>query len=84
MNERLKCMRKNKLTPLERLRKVSEDAVSIIRVTISALQKANEDIEAECVSNQEQVSKILETNKALEQLKADNQKVMKNFEALLK
>lgn len=77
-------MRKNKLTPFERLKKVSEDAVGIIRVTISALQKANEDIDKERAINTEQVDKILETNKALEQLKNDNQKIMQNFEALLK
>ena len=76
--------RKNKLTPLERLEMVSNSAVGVIKATIDALTKANEEIDAELNLNHKQIDEITETNKALEQLKSGNQRVVKNCEALLK
>lgn len=72
-----------KLTPLETLQNRSANAVSVIRSTIDQLKATNDAIDAEHASNDSAIVALNETNGALEALKADNAKVIANFENLL-
>lgn len=72
-----------KLTPLETLQNRSANAVSVIRSTIDQLKATNDAIDAEHASNDSAIVALNETNGALEALKADNTKVIANFENLL-
>lgn len=72
-----------KVTPLESLQNRSANAVSLIRSTIDQLKATNDAIDAEHASNDSAIVALNTTNGALEQLKADNAKVITNFENLL-
>lgn len=72
-----------KLTPLETLQNRSANAVSVIRSTIDQLKATNEAIDAEHAHNDSAIVALNATNGALETLKADNAKVIANFENLL-
>ena len=71
------------VTPLESLQNRSASAVSIIRSTIDQLKATNEAIDQEHANNDSAIVKLNTTNSALETLKADNAKVIANFENLL-
>ena len=72
-----------KPTPLETLQNRSANAVSVIRSTIDQLKPTNEAIDAEHAHNDSAIVALNATNGALETLKADNAKVIANFENLL-
>lgn len=71
------------LTPLESLQAQSVNAVSLIRTTIDQLKATNSAIDAEHTSNDDRITALTATNEALDTLKADNLKVITNFENLL-
>lgn len=71
------------LTPLETLQNRSANAVSVIRSTIDQLKATNDAIDAEHAHNDSAIVALNATNGALETLKADNAKVIANFENLL-
>lgn len=71
------------ITPLESLQNRSASAVSVIRSTIDQLKATNEAIDQEHANNDSAIVKLNVTNSALETLKADNAKVIANFENLL-
>jgi hypothetical protein len=71
------------LTPLESLQQRSANAVSLIRSTIASLRDTNEAIDKEHASNVSKISTLTATNTSLDVLKADNEKVIANFEKLL-
>jgi hypothetical protein len=71
------------LTPLESLQQRSANAVSLIRSTIASLRDTNEAIDNEHASNVSKISALTATNASLDVLKADNEKVIANFEKLL-
>jgi hypothetical protein len=71
------------LTPLESLQQRSAIAVSLIRSTITSLRDTNEAIDSEHASNVSKISALTPTNASLDALKADNEKVIANFEKLL-
>lgn len=73
----------NKKTQLETLQARSASAVSIIRSTIDQLKATNEAIDAEHAANDNRITALNTTNSSLETLKADNAKVIANFENLL-
>lgn len=76
-------LKQPKVTPLENLQNRSANAVSLIRSTIEQLKATNDAIDAEHASNDSAIVALNTTNGALEQLKADNAKVITNFENLL-
>lgn len=71
------------VTPLESLQNRSASAVSVIRSTIDQLKATNEAIDQEHANNDSAIVQLNTTNTALETLKADNAKVIANFENLL-
>lgn len=73
----------NKKTQLETLQARSANAVSLIRSTIDQLKATNEAIDAEHTANDSRIAALNTTNTSLETLKADNAKVIANFENLL-
>ena len=73
----------NKKTQLETLQARSASAVSIIRSTIDQLKATKEAIDAEHAANDSRITALNTTNSSLETLKADNAKVIANFENLL-
>lgn len=72
-----------KKTQLETLQARSANAVSLIRTTIDQLKATNEAIDAEHTANDSRIAALNTTNSSLETLKADNAKVIANFENLL-
>ena len=72
-----------KKTQLETLQARSANAVSLIRATIDQLKATNEAIDAEHTANDNRIAALNTTNSSLETLKADNAKVIANFENLL-
>lgn len=72
-----------KKTQLETLQARSTNAVSLIRTTIDQLKATNEAIDAEHTANDSRIAALNTTNSSLETLKADNAKVIANFENLL-
>lgn len=72
-----------KKTQLETLQARSANAVSLIRTTIDQLKATNEAIDAEHTANDNRIAALNTTNSSLETLKADNAKVIANFENLL-
>ena len=72
-----------KKTQLETLQARSANAVSLIRTTIDQLKATNEAIDAEHAANDNRIAALNTTNSSLETLKADNAKVIANFENLL-
>lgn len=73
----------NKKTQLETLQTRSASAVSIIHSTIDQLKATNEAIDAEHAANDSRITALNTTNSSLETLKADNAKIIANFENLL-
>lgn len=73
----------NKKTSLETLQARSANAVSLIRSTIEQLRATNEAIDQEHTSNDDKIAALNTTNASLDILKADNIKVIANFESLL-
>lgn len=71
-------------TPLERFSEVSKNAVNIFLATIENLKNTNQAIEAERQKNDEIITKIQTTNNSLDELKNSNEKIIANFEGLLK
>lgn len=71
------------VTPLELLQARSANAVSIIRNTINELKGANEAIDTEHATNVTKIADLTATNESLDTLKADNSKIITNFENLL-
>ena len=72
-----------KKTQLEMLQAKSANAVSLIRSTIDQLKATNEAIDAEHTANDSRIAALNTTKSSLETLKADNAKVIANFENLL-
>ena len=72
-----------KVTPLELLQAKSENAVSLIRNTINKLKATNEAIAAEHEANDVKIANLQTINESLDVLKADNTKIITNFENLL-
>lgn len=77
-------MRNNvKQNALERLQRKSNNAVNVIRSTIENLKAANVEIDDEQATNIAKIADLQTTNKSLDDLKKNNEKVISNFESLL-
>ena len=75
--------KKKTATALETLQARSANAVSLIRTTIEQLKATNDAIDQEHASNDNKIATLNTTNASLDTLKADNAKVIANFENLL-
>jgi FtsZ-binding cell division protein ZapB len=75
--------KKKTATALETLQTRSANAVSLIRTTIEQLKATNDAIDQEHTSNDNKIAALNTTNASLDTLKADNAKVIANFENLL-
>lgn len=75
--------KKKTISALENLQARSANAVSLIRSTIEQLKATNEAIDQEHASNDSKIAALNTTNTSLDTLKADNAKVIANFENLL-
>ena len=75
--------KKKTVSALENLQARSANAVSLIRTTIEQLKATNEAIDQEYASNDSKIAALNTTNAYLDTLKADNAKVIANFENLL-
>lgn len=75
--------KKKTATALETLQARSANAVSLIRTTIEQLKATNDAIDQEHASNDNKIEALNTTNASLDTLKADNAKVIANFENLL-
>lgn len=75
--------KKKTATALETLQARSANAVSLIRSTIEQLRATNEAIDQEHAVNESKIAALNTTNASLDTLKADNAKVIANFENLL-
>ena len=68
---------------LARLQRRSAKHVNFIRDTINRLRATNEAIEAEHACNDAHIAKLNAENASLDALRADNTKIITNFEGLL-
>lgn len=75
--------KKKTVSALENLQARSANAVSLIRTTIEQLKATNEAIDQEHASNDSKIAALNTTNASFDTLKADNAKVIANFENLL-
>lgn len=75
--------KKKTVSALENLQARSANAVSLIRTTIEQLKATNEAIDQEHANNDSKIAALNTTNASLDTLKADNAKVIANFENLL-
>ena len=75
--------KKKALTKVDKLTKASRNAISSVRKMIRQLKDTNEKVLKERVLNDDRIAKIQSDNQSLDLLKADNEKIISNFEALL-
>jgi hypothetical protein len=71
-------------TPLEKFTEASNKAVNVFMATIESLRSTNNAITEERKKNDEMIVKIQTTNTSLDELKNSNEKIIANFEGLLK
>lgn len=71
-------------TPLERFTEASNNAINLVITTIENLRNTNNAIKEEQQKNDEEILKIQATNNSLNELKNSNEKIIANFEGLLK
>lgn len=71
-------------TPLEILSEKSSNAISLVMSTIKDLKDTDVAIDEEVRKNEEAIAAITATNTSLGDLKSQNEKIISNFEALLK
>lgn len=71
-------------TPLEILSEKSSNAISLVMSTIKDLKDTDVAIDDEVRKNEEAIAAITATNASLGDLKSQNEKIISNFEALLK
>lgn len=71
-------------TPLEILSEKSNNAISLVMSTIKDLKDTDVAIDDEVRKNEEAIAAITATNASLGDLKSQNEKIISNFEALLK
>lgn len=69
---------------IKNLQKQSENAISLVKATISKLNFLNESIAAEIDSNNDAISALHGQNTELREMKEHNSKIISNFENLLK
>ena len=70
-------------TKVAKLTKASQNAISSVRKMIQQLKDTNEQVLKERIINEGRIAKIQSDNQSLDILKADNEKIISNFEALL-
>lgn len=68
---------------VEKIAKQSQDAVSMVRSTISRLTTLNKQIEVEVNANEQQIVKLSVDNASMDELKRSNENIIKNFTNLL-
>ena len=71
-------------TPLEILSEKSSNAINLVMSTIKDLKETDVAIDDEVRKNEETIAAITATNASLGDLKSQNEKIISNFEALLK
>lgn len=76
-------MKRQKRTQLEILSEKSHNAINLVLSTIENLKDTNEAINAEQRKNDEAIASIQASNNSLNELKANNEKIIGNFEKLL-
>ncbi len=69
---------------LEILQERSSSAVSAIRNIIASLKSCDTEIDAAQESNRQKIADLTAENKLYDSMKADNERVISNFENLLK
>jgi hypothetical protein len=73
-----------KKTSLELLSERSKNAIDLVLTTIESLKVTNKSIDEEYQKNNIMIESIQETNHSLGELKLNNEKIIGNFEKLLK
>ena len=73
-----------KKTKLQVLTEKSKNAISVVLNTIESLKNTNKAIEDERQKNDAIIAAITSTNSSLDELKVGNEKIISNFEKLLK
>lgn len=79
-------MRKNKTvkTTLELLSEQSRNAINLVLDTIESLKNTNKAIDEEKAMNDAVIADCQANNRSLDELKSGNEKIIGNFENLLK
>lgn len=72
------------MTTIQKIAKRSEKAISTIYNLIDSLKEANEEIKDEIQYNTERIELIKQNSGKLEDMKKKNERVITNFENLLK
>lgn len=75
---------KNKETALETLQRKSGGAIQTVVNLINQLKEINDSIEEEKATNETKIHEIEITQQSLDELKNGNEKIISNFEGLLK
>lgn len=70
-------------TKVAKLTKTSQNAISSVRKMIQQLKDTNDQVLKERIVNEGRIAQIQSDNQSLDLLKADNEKIISNFEALL-
>ena len=73
-----------KKTTLQVLTEKSKNAVNLVLTTIENLKNTNKAIDEERQKNDATIAAIQDTNSSLDELKGSNEKIISNFEKLLK
>lgn len=76
-------MKRQKRTQLEILSEKSHNAINLVLNTIENLKDTNDAINEEQRKNNEAIASIQANNNSLNELKANNEKIIGNFEKLL-
>ena len=75
--------KKNAVVTAQKLREKSDVAIGAFKGIITSLRAANDAAAEARSSNENQIAKLQEENKAIEELSAQNEKIVKNIENLL-
>lgn len=75
---------KNNKTALETLQRMSGGAIQTVVNLINRLKEINDSIEEEKAANENKIHEIEITQQSLDELKNGNEKIISNFEGLLK
>lgn len=75
--------KKTAASGVDLIRQKSDNAIGVIKQLIAQLKSTNDEAEAEKASNVDKISKLEQDNAALDDVCAQNSKIIHNFENLL-
>lgn len=75
--------KKTAVSGIDLIRQRSDTAIGVIRELIAQLKSTNDEAETEKQNNADKIAKLEQENAALDDVRAQNSKIIHNFENLL-